>query len=171
MNNSTTVESEKNLAQTPWWFIRSLQDYIGITFILDVAAKEDTAKAINYYSIENGENGLDLHWDLFNFCNPPFSNIQPWIKKARIEAKEGAITALLIPDKAEVGFTRLARDIADTVIHMPFRLNFLRPDGIPFLDSKGKPSGPKFAVCVYLITPWGINMPIRDTYFDFRVKG
>jgi len=74
----------------------------------------------------------------------------------------------LIPDKPEVGYTRLARSAADTVVHMPFRLNFLRPDGEEFLDSEDRKQGPKFPVVLILFTPWGLKMPVRDIYIDFR---
>ncbi len=171
MNNSTTPEAEKDLAQTPRWFYESLQEYLNARFEYDVCALEETAKCNNYFSIAGGVDGLLQRWGRINFCNPPYSNINPWTDKAVQQASTPiarSVTALLIPDKPEVGFTRHAREVADTVIHMPFRLNFLRPDGTPFLDKKEKKSGPKFPVCVYLITPWGLNMPIRDTYFDFR---
>ena len=48
-------------------------------------------------------------------------------------------------------------------------LNFLRPDGSEFLDKNGKKQGPKFPVCVYIFTPQGLRMPIRDIYHDFRI--
>lgn len=169
MNNSTTLESEKDLAQTPRWFVNSLEAYTRIKFTLDVCAYEATAKCECYLSLyENNENGLELDWEDFNFCNPPYSDITPWIDKALNESMRGKTTAILIPDKAEVGFTRQAREVSDTVIHMPFRLKFIRPDGTPFLGKNGKESGPKFAVCVYLVTPWGLDMPVRDVYHDFR---
>ena len=75
---------------------------------------------------------------------------------------------MLIPDKPEVKYTRLCRTLADTIIHMPFRLNFLRPDGSEFLDKDGKKQGPKFPVMLVIFTPWGQAVPVRDIYIDFR---
>ena len=167
LNNSTTPESEQDCAQTPWWFIKSLEDFTSLDISLDVCAAPNTAKCDFYLSPEN--NAFRQGWGSINWCNPPYSDITPWIKKSYSEAIGGAITLMLIPDKAEVGYTRLARQRADTVIHMPFRLNFLRPDGSEFLDKAGKKQGPKFPVCVYIFTPQGLQMPIRDVYHDFRV--
>tara|TARA_R110000772_G_scaffold104477_1_gene205849 strand:+ start:45 stop:563 length:519 start_codon:yes stop_codon:yes gene_type:complete len=169
MNNTTTPESEQDCSQTPWWFIKSLEHYTSLDIDLDVCCAANTAKANEFYSLDNGNNGLLSDWKGTNYCNPPYSNIAPWVEKSWKESFKGNTTIMLIPDKAEVGYTRFAREFSDTVIHMPFRLNFLRPDGSEFLDKTGKKQGPKFPVCVYIFTPQGLQMPIRDVYHDFRV--
>lgn len=168
-HNTTTPDDEKDLAQTPKWFIRALEQHLGLMFVRDVCALQATKKCTNYYSLtERGENALELSWSPTNFCNPPFSDIVPWAQKAAVESQKGCITAMLIPDKPEVKYVRFCREFADTLIHMPFRLKFLRPDGSDFLDKKGRKQGPKFPVVVALFTPWGLRMPCRDVYFDFR---
>jgi hypothetical protein len=169
LNNSTTPESEQDCAQTPWWFIKSLEDRTNLSINLDVCCAVDTAKAKSFLALELDLDGLLTPWMKVNWCNPPYSNIEPWARKASDESIYGKTTLMLIPDKAEVGYTRLARQYADTVIHMPFRLNFLRPDGSEFLGKDGKKQGPKFPVCVYIFTPQGLQMPIRDVYHDFRI--
>lgn len=169
LNNTTTPEAEKDTAQTPPWFVRAAEAYLGFKFDLDVCCLTATAKCPAYYSlVDFGINSLEVPWGKHNWCNPPYSDIGPWATKATIEALQGNISCLLIPDKPEVGFVRACRVHADTIIHMPFRLNFLRPDGTEFLDSKGKKQGPKFPVLLALFTPWGVNMPTRDIYVDFR---
>ena len=169
MNNTTTPESEQDCAQTPWWFIESVEYFTSLSIGLDVCCSTLTAKASNWLSIDDDDDGLTRSWCGVNWCNPPYSDIKPWVEKASDESKLGSTTLMLIPDKAEVGYTSLARQHADTVIHMPFRLNFLRPDGTEFLDKNGKKQGPKFPVCVYIFTPQGLRMPIRDIYHDFRI--
>ena len=174
LNNTTTPESEQDCAQTPWWFIKSLEDYTNLSIDFDVCAASNTAKAHDYYSLNDGDDSVDgldpfCDWGRTNYCNPPYSDIKPWVEKSWLESGRGNTTLMLIPDKTEVGYTREARECADTVIHMPFRLNFLRPDGSEFLDKNGKKQGPKFPVCIYIFTPQGLNMPIRDVYHDFRI--
>ena len=169
MNNTTTPETEQDCAQTPWWFIESVEYFTSLKIQLDVCCSPRTAKAKNFLSLDIGLNGLHTSWDFVNWCNPPYSDISPWVDHASNESATGNSTLMLIPDKPEVGYTRLARQHADTVIHMPFRLNFLRPDGTEFLDKNGKKQGPKFPVCVYIFTPQGLRMPIRDIYHDFRI--
>jgi len=170
LNNSTTKEEERDYAQTPKWFFKAFgEDVLKMNFTLDVCANKATAKVSNYYSLdEDGNNGLHLPWSKVNWCNPPYSKIQPWGEKAAQEASKGNITAMLIPDKAEVGYTKYCREHADSVIHMTSRLNFIRPNGEIFLDKKtGRPQGPKFPVCIFLFTPFGLSAPIRDIYWDF----
>ncbi len=44
--NSNTPESEKDLGQTPWWFIRSLENLLGREFDLDVCCLEATIQPL-----------------------------------------------------------------------------------------------------------------------------
>ena len=169
LNNSTTPEAERDLAQTPQWFVDAIEQYFGITFELDTCCLVATAKCEAFYSlVDHGADALILPWGRINWCNPPYSNIMPWVKKAADEATRGNVSFLLIPDKPEVGYTRRSRKYGDTMIHMPHRLNFLKPDGTEFLDSENKKQGPKFPVALAMFTPWGLNMPVRDVYIDFR---
>lgn len=166
---STTIEKDKDLAQTPDWFIYSLQSFIGKYFTLDVCALPSTAKLNRFYSLANGTNGLKLGWLDFNWCNPPFSNIPAWIEKAVLEAELGNQSCILMPDNAETVYCRMAFEKADTIIKMPFRIQFLRPDGTPFLDKNGKIQGPQFACQVALFTKIGLVAPTRVVYHDFRI--
>lgn len=169
-STSTTKASEKNSAQTPQWFVESLQSYLGIDFNLDVCANRDTAKCANYFSLDElGVDSLSTHWRERNFCNPPFDNIAAWIKKSIAEANLGNSTAMIFPDTPETGYSRLAFDHADTIIKMPFRLRFLRPDGTEFLDKHGKNQGPQFPCVVAWFTPLGLKVPTRTVYHDFRI--
>lgn len=170
LNNTTTPEAERDLAQTPPWFVAAVEWYLGVKFDLDVCALTATAKCEAYYSlVDFGVDGLKAPWGATNWCNPPYTDVLPWVVKAAKEARErSAISCLLIPDKPEVGYVRACGEYSDTMIHMPFRLNFIRPDGTEFLDSNGKKQGPKFPVVLALFTPWGLRMPSRSTYFDFR---
>lgn len=169
-STSTTKLSEKNSAQTPCWFVDSLESYLGRDFTFDVCANKETAKCVGYYSLdEQGDDALKLPWDTINFCNPPFSEITPFIEKAISEAKLGKSTAMIFPAVSETAYSRLAFDHADTIIKMPFRLKFLRPDGTPFLGPNGKIQGPQFACQVAWITPLGLKVPTRTVYHDFRI--
>lgn len=50
-------------------------------FTLDVAASDHNAKCIHFYSIE--DDGLACGWQSDTvWCNPPYSNIRPWVEKA-----------------------------------------------------------------------------------------
>jgi len=169
--NSTTAASEKDCAQTPKWFMKSLLALTGKSeFKLDVCANAATAKADLYYSLdEREENALKLDWLDFNFCNPPFTNITPFIEKSAYEASRGNSTFMIIPNNPETAYVRKAKELADTIIEMPFRLKFLRPNGEKFLSPKGTENSPKFSCLVAIFTPIGIKASTRFMYHDFRV--
>ncbi len=42
-------------------------------------------------------DGLKINWKKLNYCNPPYSDKIPWIKKAIQEMKKGNTTVMLIP--------------------------------------------------------------------------
>lgn len=170
LNNTTTPEPERDLAQTPPWFVKAAENFLGLRFEVDVCTLKATRKCPAFYSlIDFGVNGLEVPWGRVNWCNPPYSDVMPWVKKATQEAEHGRISCLLIPDKPEVGYIRACDEVADTIFHMPFRLNFLRPDGSEFMDKDDKKQGPKFPVALILFTPWGLRSPTRHTYVDFRI--
>jgi len=159
-HTSQTPKNKKDLAQTPEWFVHSLESLLGVYFELDVCADEDTAKAPQYYTPEM--DGMARDWIDPSFCNPPFSAPVPWVNRAHRQATSGVRTAVLLPDNPETKYARLAHERADTLIRMPFRLNFERPDGTPFLDSRGKPQSPQFPIVVAWFTPLGLSAPSRQ---------
>lgn len=171
-NQSQTPLKEKDYAQTPAWFITSMEDTIKLKFDMDVCANGATAKCERYYSLEErGEDSLTLDWGRINWCNPPFSgkNILAFIDKAVEEAEKGNCTAMIMPANIETKYVRTASEHADTLYKMPFRLEYLRPDGTRFLSKQGKPQTPEFASLVVWFTPWGLSLPLREVYKDFRI--
>lgn len=60
--------------QTPQYIIDALR-----SFDLDPCAGENTTIAKKNWCISRGENGLDLEWFGFVWCNPPFSQKELWI--------------------------------------------------------------------------------------------
>lgn len=88
--------------ETPDNFLEAVKDHFDIrNFIIDLAATHKNAKAHDYYTEEM--NSLILPWNSFggwNWCNPPYSNIDPWVHRAYQESREGsyeAKTLMLLP--------------------------------------------------------------------------
>ncbi len=69
---------------TPWSLVQALPEY---PFDLDPCAEEHTAKA-NIW-IPKEADGLAQKWYGKIFCNPPYSDVWPWIQKARMEVACG----------------------------------------------------------------------------------
>jgi phage N-6-adenine-methyltransferase len=173
--NSTTPESEKDLGQTPFWLIRSIESLVGTEFDLDVCCLKKTAKAKNYFSLEEDRDCFTTPWvgnaygPTLAWCNPPFSNVMPFIERAVDQCDQhGTTTIMIIPNNPEVAYRRKLKEVCDTFVEMPFRLKFLRPDGTKFLDKKGTEQTPKFSCAVGIITPLGLKAPSRVIEYDFR---
>lgn len=155
---SVIKTAEKDCSQTPWYLIRALERIAGRKFDLDVCALASTAKAEHYYSLdERGEDCLKLDWETLNWCNPPFSNITPFVEKAAEQAARGCTTYMIMPASPETGYVRMAKSFADTVIEMPYRIKFTRPDGTPFVDRNGKEQSPQFSCLIAVFTPLGLH--------------
>lgn len=87
---------------TPTEFLASLKRKLGIEeFEIDLAASEENAVAGEWYTEE--DDALIQGWARagWAYCNPPYSDIEPWVAKAYTERGKGASVAMLLP--ASVG--------------------------------------------------------------------
>lgn len=66
-------------------------------FDLDVAACAEAYCAPRYYTVK--DDGLRQPWDGRVWCNPPYSDIAPWVRRAcqQMERPECRLVAMLIP--------------------------------------------------------------------------
>lgn len=65
--------------ETPQEFIDALEERFG-RFTLDVAAAPHNAKAERFYTRE--DDGLTQPWTGLVWCNPPYSDLGAWVRKA-----------------------------------------------------------------------------------------
>lgn len=70
-------------ADNDWYTPRWLFDQLGLRFDIDVAAPADTAHrscpADRYYT--EADDGLTQPWEGLIWCNPPYSDPTPWIRR------------------------------------------------------------------------------------------
>lgn len=72
-------------------------------FTFDVAASPKNAKLPRYFTHEH--NGLSQSWANERiYCNPPYSEITPWVAKAWLEVQSPMIVLLLPANRTEQGF-------------------------------------------------------------------
>lgn len=66
-------------------------------FTLDVAANKSNAKCPAYFDLDS--NGLAQEWTGSVWCNPPYSDIRPWVEKAiaSVASKSARVVVLLLP--------------------------------------------------------------------------
>ncbi len=103
---------------TPPELLKALKLRLGIAeFAIDLAASPNNAITSVYYTEE--QNSLIQPWAHFGwgFCNPPFSNLAPWVAKGWAEIIYGAQTVMLVP--ASVG-SNWWRDSVDRCAHVLF---------------------------------------------------
>lgn len=102
-------------------------------FTLDPAANAENAKCPKFYT--EADNGLVQDWaDEVVFCNPPYSNIQEWIRKARFSNAKSVV--MLIPARVETAYWfEHIWNKADEVLLIKGRLKFVSEgckDSAPF---------------------------------------
>lgn len=124
-------------------------------FTVDVCATEQNAKLPRFYT--PGDNGLKKPWAGERvWCNPPYSDIEPWVIKAWHEWNLGVdLVVMLLPaNRTEQGWwhrrVERARDRSGPlrVEFLPGRLRFIRP-GAQFV---GPNERPPFGCCLLI---WG----------------
>lgn len=80
---------------TPLTVFEPLAERFG-GFTVDVAAATHNTKCKRFYTID--DNGLEQSWAGERvWCNPPYSNIGPWVAKAHVEADRADLIVMLLP--------------------------------------------------------------------------
>lgn len=124
-------------------------------FSIDVAASAHNTKCPRYFSIE--VDGLEQSWSGERvWCNPPYSDIRPWIEKAWHEMEEDTppevIVMLLPANRSEqTWWQELVEPWRDRggllrTEYLPGRLRFLAPGADAIKPNERPPFG-----CVLLI--------------------
>lgn len=69
-------------------------------FTVDVACEIETALLPKYYTPK--EDGLMQDWSTETFwCNPPYSDLKPWLTKSSVSHKQGATGLVLVPSRTD----------------------------------------------------------------------
>ena len=116
-------------------------------FTIDAAASPLNAKKPRFFSIENC--GLEASWAGERvYCNPPYSNVAPWIEKAWRETEAELIVMLLPANRTEQGWWQQLieerRDRPGSPLRTEFmrgRLRFLKPEADAIKPNERPPFG------------------------------
>ncbi len=121
-NKSNTPLEIKDSWQTPIEIFRHLN--AEFEFTLDVASSKDNTLCSVY--IDEAEDALSsVEWCRTNWCNPPYSNIGPWVDKAIEQYKLGNTTVMLVPSDTSVKWFRKAFISCNEVRFISGRISFI----------------------------------------------
>jgi len=119
-------------------------------FTIDVAAAPHNARLPKFCSVAT--SGLLVSWARERvYCNPPYSEIRPWILKAWNEYEAEIIVMLLPANRTEQGWWQdWVEPFRDrpasrlSVEFLPGRIRFLKP----YQDRIGPNERPRFGCCL-----------------------
>lgn len=148
---SATPVSERDCWETPKWLFLWLNDRYN--FQIDLACNTSNCKAgLGFY--REKYDSLSYDWITRakrGFCNPPYSNIKPWLAKGYEEAKKGFTSVFLVPTpNGETAYQEHVFGKASEIIFINGRVAFCRPDGT---EVKGNTRGS----CVIVYDPQHLN--------------
>lgn len=116
-------------------------------FTVDVACEVDTALCSRYYTPK--EDGLMQDWSTETFwCNPPYSNLLPWLTKSSVSYKQGATGLVLVPSRTDTkAFQDFAVPECTCICFVKGRITFDDPAADP--NAKKHPAPFPSVIIVY----------------------
>ncbi|WP_325893333.1 phage N-6-adenine-methyltransferase [Grimontia sp. NTOU-MAR1] len=157
---SNTPPEHRDKWRTPHTLFKALDNEFH--FAIDVAASDDNHLCEQYHTEKSC--GLSANWDApaisYAWCNPPYSNIKPWVEKASQQAKQGIGCVMLVPQDQSVGwFKQAIRHCAEVRIITGGRLAFINAaTGLPV---KGNNKGSQLLIW----RPFNVY-PVNTCYVD-----
>lgn len=113
---------------TPWHIFNNLD--AEFHFTLDPCAADESAMCPEWFT--RRDDGLAQDWTPHRvFMNPPYSHLVPWMAKARMESRRGAVVVCLVPARTD---TKWWHDYAmgGEIRFVKGRLKFGGPSTAPF---------------------------------------
>lgn len=124
-HKSDTPKGIRDLWQTPKELFNSLNKEFNFT--MDVAASHENTLVNGNYWTEK-DDALSQNWRFVNWCNPPYSDIGPWVNKAILEHKQGCTTVMLVPSDTSVKWLKRAYRSCNEVRFISGRISFINAE-------------------------------------------
>ncbi len=121
---SKTDVNIRDLWQTPEFIFNHYNKRFD--FNCDVACSDEN-KLVHSHWLTEEDDALNFstEWNSRNWCNPPYSDITPWVQKAVDEMANGRITVMLIPADTSVKWFKLAFDNCSECHLINGRISFI----------------------------------------------
>lgn len=118
---SKTPDAVRQKWRTPEWLFAWATKRFG-QFGIDVAAEKVNALCACYLDEETDALREEVNWGAENglaWCNPPYAEPMPWVRKAIEQAKKrGVSTVMLVNSDASTAWFKLALDNASAIVHI-----------------------------------------------------
>ena len=141
---SNTPLLEKDEFRTPPYIFKWAEKHFAANkYDIDLAATNANTQVCQYYN--KSDDALQKSWHIMGregWCNPPYSDITPWLTKASVEATHGFNTTFLIPSPNGEARDTLLFKKATAIIFIIGRISFIAPDGT---ERTGNNTGSVFA--------------------------
>jgi phage N-6-adenine-methyltransferase len=126
-------------------------------FNLDVCASEINFKCADYHTRES--SGLVQDWKESNWCNPPYSNQLPWVRRAVSEVGSENTSVLLMKYDPSTKHGVFAAEEADEIRIVTHRIKF-----------EGAPTGANFPSAFAVFRPrfYTRKTGARILYVNYR---
>lgn len=146
---SNTPAEHKDCWRTPYAVFAALN--AEFNFTLDVAASQTNALCADFFS--EADDALCIDWvsDGAIFCNPPYSNIRPWVDKAAEQSrKQSRTVVMLLPaDTSTAWFAQALRTADEARFITEGRLSFISAE----TGKRGSAGNSKGSV-LFIWRPW-----------------
>ena len=124
-------EGPRGVRRTPLAVYRELERrYSRGGFTLDAAASQDNALAPLYH--DERADGLTRAWVGRVFCNPPYSEIEQWVRRAhhQFAAGNAEVIVMLLPARTSTEWFAWAGERGARFVFPRYRIRFLDADGV-----------------------------------------
>lgn len=97
-SSARTGSAKRDKWQTPPAVFEKLHEEF--SFTLDATAEPETALCDHYFTMD--DDALTQDWsNQIVYCNPPYSKLKDFAKKAQEEASKGATVVMLVPARTD----------------------------------------------------------------------
>lgn len=143
--------------RTPKWLFDWCESRYG-EFVLDAAADDTNHLCEEYLTKET--NALEFPWHQVGtnvFCNPPYSNILPWLEFATNELVLGVSSTFILPPPNGTKWAYYL-NYASELVHIIGRVGFIHPDTGLVVNQNRQGT---------LIARFDADKPYKRTYIEF----
>lgn len=115
-------------------------------FDVDLAADDDNHLLPQYFTAQRSALQIPNHWPERCFCNPPYGDLEPWVRRFVVHARSGGRVCAILPSNTSSAWFVPVFDNAK-IVWITGRVQFVHP--ITGRPTHGNNSGTVIALFGY----------------------